>query len=264
MASSSTVVAASRNICVVSGLGNGSGTGAACALLWSQQLRYKIALVSRPRKDVVDLRDKIIKQGGEAEIFSVEQYDRVNIQRIFGTIRDRWPESRIRTAIWNTSQWSMIPFMDIKEEQIQASVQINIVAATAFAQEAITAFTDQAVDNGPKGGTLLVTGATSATRGASQFGAFAAGKHGLRALVHSVAREYGPQGVHAAFVIIDGTILTKRTAIMFGSKFGEGWMNDEQQRLSPESIARCYMYLHQQTPDAWTMEMDLRPAKEKF
>ncbi|KAM0789164.1 hypothetical protein ACM66B_000012 [Microbotryomycetes sp. NB124-2] len=261
---SSSVAAAARNICVVSGLGNGSGTGAACALLWAKQLKYKVALVSRPRQDVVDLRNKIVEQGGEAEIFSVEQYDRTNLRRTFEAIRSKWPDSRIRTAIWNTSQWSMIPFMDITEDQIQASVQINIVAATAFAQESVRAFTEPANDNGHEGGTLLVTGATSATRGASHFGAFAAGKHGLRALVQSIAREYGPEGVHAAFIVIDGTILTKRTAIMFGDKFGKGWMNDERQRLSPESIAKCYLYLHEQTPDAWTLEMDLRPAKEKF
>ncbi|KAK4057139.1 hypothetical protein OIO90_001634 [Microbotryomycetes sp. JL221] len=254
----------SRSICIVSGLGNAQGTGAACAWLWSQQLKYKIALVSRPRQDIVELRNAIVAKGGEAEIFSVDKYDHDCITSMFRQVRSKWPDARIRTTIWNTSQWSMIPFMDIKREQIEASVQINIVAATVFAQESIKAFTESSNDNGSEGGTLLVTGATSATRGASHFGAFAAGKHGLRALVQSIAREYGPKGVHAAFIVVDGTILTKRTRIMFGDKNGQGWMDDEKQRLSPDSIAKCYMYLHNQTPDAWTLEMDLRPAKEKF
>lgn len=34
----------------------------------------------------------------------------------------------------------MIPFMEIKESDIKLSVQINIVAATAFAQQAVGAF----------------------------------------------------------------------------------------------------------------------------
>ena len=50
-------------------------------------------------------------------------------------------------------------------------------------------------------GTLIMTGATSAWRGKEGFGAFAAGKHGLRALSQSVAREFGPRGVHMAFVV---------------------------------------------------------------
>lgn len=46
-----------------------------------------------------------------------------------------------------------------------------------------------------------MTGATSAWRGKESFGAFAAGKHGLRALSQSIAREFGPRGVHVAFVV---------------------------------------------------------------
>lgn len=90
-----------------------------------------------------------------------------------------------------------------------------------------------------------MTSATSAWRGSHSFGAFAAGKHGARALSQSIAREYGPKGVHVCCVIIDGTIITKRTKILFGARKGEGWMNDEGQRLSPDSIAKNYIWLHQ-------------------
>ena len=34
--------------------------------------------------------------------------------------------------------------------------------------------------------------------------------------------------------------------------------------LSPDSIAECYWQLHQQDATAWTLEMDMRPAVEKF
>lgn len=66
--------------------------------------------------------------------------------------------------------------------------------------------------------------------------------------------------------VIDGTIITKRTLKLFGARKGKesNWLHDEKQRLSPESIARAYLYLHLQSLDAWTLEMDLRPAKEKF
>lgn len=180
---------------------------------------------------------------------------------------------------------SRIPFLEISEKDITTSATINVVSATAFSQAAVRAFTAPGSES-EQGGTLIMTGATSATRGHMHFGAFAAGKHGLRALSQSIAREYGPQGVHVAFVVrpprsspafqpaltppgvqvIDGTILTRITARMFGSAEGKdpNWMQDERRRLSPDSIARAYLYLHQQTPDAWTLEMDLRPAKEKF
>jgi hypothetical protein len=37
-----------------------------------------------------------------------------------------------------------------------------------------------------------------------------------------------------------------------------GWLHDDMQALAPESIAKCYLFLHEQTPDCWTLEMDLR------
>lgn len=71
--------------------------------------------------------------------------------------------------------------MDITEHDISLSVTTNIVAATAFSQAAVKAFTAAGSEE-EKGGSLIMTGATSAWRGSKAFGAFAAGKHGLRAL----------------------------------------------------------------------------------
>ena len=90
--------------------------------------------------------------------------------------------------------------MDIKESDIQNSVNINIVAATAFAQCSVACFV-ASTPAGQEGGTLIMTGATSATRGAHSFGAFSAGKSGARALSQSIAREYGPKGVHVCYVV---------------------------------------------------------------
>ena len=62
------------------------------------------------------------------------------------------------------------------------------------------------VDDSPHPPTLIVTGATASLRGSAKFGAFAAGKFAVRALGQSLAREFGPQGVHVAHAIIDGVI----------------------------------------------------------
>lgn len=48
-------------------------------------------------------------------------------------------------------------------------------------------------------------------RGSPKFATFAAGKFAARALTQSLAREFGPQGVHVAHVIVDGVIDIPRT-----------------------------------------------------
>ena len=51
-------------------------------------------------------------------------------------------------------------------------------------------------------GSILFTGATASVRGKEGFSAFAGGKHALRALAESMARELGPQGIHVAHITV--------------------------------------------------------------
>ena len=107
------------------------------------------------------------------------------------------------------------------------------------------------------GGTIIFTGATASLRGSARFHNLAVGKFGLRALAQSMAREFGPQGIHVAHVIIDGQIRSDR----------EGYREDQRGQdavLHPEAIAANYLALHRQPRNAWTHELDLRPWVEKF
>lgn len=74
---------------------------------------------------------------------------------------------------------------------------MNVVAAFAFAREAILAFKEQDIEEG-KRGTLLFTGATASLRGNTTTSAFAAGKFGVRALAQSLAKEFGKENIHVS------------------------------------------------------------------
>ena len=106
-------------------------------------------------------------------------------------------------------------------------------------------------------GTILLTGATASLRGSARFSALAVGKFGLRALAQSMAREFGPQGIHVAHVIIDGQINTPSARERSPER-------EEHTMLSPDTIAETYWQLHIQDHTAWTLELDLRPAVEGF
>jgi len=55
-------------------------------------------------------------------------------------------------------------------------------------------------------GSMFFTGASGSLRGKANFAHFASSKAALRHLAQSLAREYGPHGVHVAHFIIDGII----------------------------------------------------------
>ena len=110
-------------------------------------------------------------------------------------------------------------------------------------------------------GTIIFTGASASLRGNSGFAAFSGGKHALRALAQSMAKEIGPKGVHVAHVIIDGLINNPATRELFPERFEQ---RGEDGILKPNEIAESYWQLHNQPRSAWTFELDLRPFKEQW
>jgi NAD(P)-dependent dehydrogenase (short-subunit alcohol dehydrogenase family) len=110
-------------------------------------------------------------------------------------------------------------------------------------------------------GTILFTGATASVRGGEGFAAFAGAKHALRALAQSMAREFGPLGIHVGHIVIDGAIdgaFTRANLPDAAARMADGDI------LDPAEIARNYVWLHRQGRSAWTHEVDVRPWREHW
>jgi len=110
-------------------------------------------------------------------------------------------------------------------------------------------------------GTILFTGATASLRGAAGYAAFAGGKHALRALAQSMARELGPKGIHVGHVVIDGPIENEATRELFPDSFAN---RPADGILQPDDIAEIYWHLHSQPRSAWTFESDVRTYAESW
>lgn len=110
------------------------------------------------------------------------------------------------------------------------------------------------LENG--GGKVIFSGATASVRGSARFSAFASAKFALRGLAQSLAREFGPRGIHVAHVIIDGLIDGGHAQSLFDVS--------KDQCISPEALANAYLNLINQPKSAWTHELDLRPYNGTF
>ncbi|MEE9303660.1 MAG: SDR family NAD(P)-dependent oxidoreductase [Thiotrichaceae bacterium] len=107
-----------------------------------------------------------------------------------------------------------------------------------------------------KSGTILVTGATASIKAGAGFSAFSSAKFALRGLTQSLAREYSPQGIHIAHILVDGAI--------WGWQAEHKFDRDQHDCLQPEAVAETYLHLINQHRSAWTHELDLRPDIESF
>jgi len=111
-------------------------------------------------------------------------------------------------------------------------------------------------------GSILFTGASASLRGSAGFSAFAGGKHALRALAQSMARELGPQGIHVGHIVVDGIIDNRNTEAVMPELFASKGPDDGV--IQPDDLAELYWQLHQQPRSAWTFELDARPYKETW
>ncbi len=115
-------------------------------------------------------------------------------------------------------------------------------------------------------GSIFFTGATASLRGGSGYAAFSSAKAGLRMVAQAMARELGPQNIHVAHLVIDAGVDTSFVRERIKAARGAEALAamPEDALMNPASIANAYWALHQQTRDAWTFELDLRPYGESW
>jgi len=106
-------------------------------------------------------------------------------------------------------------------------------------------------------GVVIFTGATAGTKPYARSAAFGPAKFALRGLGQVMARDLGPQGVHVAYVNVDGAI-----DMPFIHRLRPDLAQD--QMLDPAAIAETYWQVAHQDRSAWTQEIDVRPFRESF
>ena len=229
-------------------LGVGPGLGAAVARRFARE-GFGVALMARREESLALVREEIEGSGGDALSVAADATDPGSVASAFERVHAELGDPEV--FVYNAGAFRMGGILEIPPEDFDACFRANCAGAFYAAQQVLPAM----VERGR--GTVLLTGATAALRGSARFSALAVGKFGLRALAQSMAREFGPQGVHVAHVVIDGQIDTPRVREMSPDR-------EEDTMLSPEAIAEAYWRLHTQHRTAWTLELDLRPAVESF
>ncbi|KAF9653586.1 NAD(P)-binding protein [Thelephora ganbajun] len=257
-----------KAIAVIAGIGNGTGTRMNLSRVQSL-CGYRVALIARNPGHLRTLANEINVADGEAESFPIKNYGAADIQSAFSSISSRFPSSEIRVAIYNAGEGTFKKFFDVTDEDIERSTTTGIVGPFAFSRAVITAFKNNELsdplkhpnEGARKRGTLIFTGATAALRGNTFTSLFSVTKFALRSLSQSLSKEFGPENIHVAHSIIDGGVLTDRTRTM---RNDPQWETSGDVRLHPDSIAKAYKYLVEQDSSAFTWELDVRPAHEKW
>lgn len=237
---------------VVLGVGPTRGLGAAITRRFARE-GFRVTVMGRSEEKIAAALADLKAAGADAEAVIGDVTDEAAVRRVVASAERA--DAPLEAAIFNAGGNWPRPFRDMDAEFLESMWRVNALAGFFFAKAALDVMLPR------QRGVILFTGASGSLRGKAMFGGFAQAKAALRALAQTAAREFGPQGIHVAHVVVDGGI--------DGDRLNGFLPNLKDERgpdglLDPDAIAENYWTLFQQPRSAWTHELDVRPWVESW
>ena len=235
---------------LVLGVGPDQGLGVALCKKFAEE-GYKVFGCGRSEENMKAL-EKISTTNGSIQGLVADVTDPDDVKGIFKSLDDS--NTQLKSVIYNAGNNNAKPFLEMDLDFFQELWDVCAQGAFLISQEAIPRLLKG-------GGSLLFTGATASIRSRPPFTAFAAAKSAERSLAQGLSKEFGPQGIHVAHVIIDGIVDGDKVNLRF-PEFANS--KGEDGKLNIDSIADNFLMLHKQKKSTWSFELDLRPWSENW
>jgi NAD(P)-dependent dehydrogenase (short-subunit alcohol dehydrogenase family) len=233
-------------------VGAGDYIGSAIARRFARE-GYQLHLARRDGAKLEALVAEIEAEGGTATAYSVDARSEEAIIAFLDAANAAAP---LELVVFNIGANVNFSILETTERVFRKVWEMACYAGFLTGREAAR----HLLANG--GGSIFFTGATASMRGGSGYAAFASAKFGLRAVAQSMGRERGPQNIHVAHLVIDSAVDTAWVRERLAQRTGAP--PPDERLMDPNSIAEAYWQLHRQPRDAWTHELDLRPAGEPW
>ncbi len=217
---------------------------------------YTVCMGRRNGDQLEPIVEGIRASGGVAHAFSLDARSEERTQEVFAEIeRGIGP---LEVVVFNVGANVSFPVRETTSRVFRKVWEMACHAGFLTGREAARYMVPR------QKGSIFFTGATASLRGSSGYAAFASAKFGLRALAQSMARELGPENIHGAHLVIDSGVDTAWVRGMMEQRGIEPDQIPADRLMRPKSVGEAYWNLHQQSRDAWTFELDLRPFGESW
>jgi NAD(P)-dependent dehydrogenase (short-subunit alcohol dehydrogenase family) len=215
-----------------------------------------VAAGRRNAERLAPLVEEIQASGGRARGFALDAREEESVQSTFATIEREL--GVLEVVVFNPGANVSFPITETTSRVFRKVWEMACFGGFLVGREAARAMLPR------RRGSIFFTGATASLRGGKGYAAFASAKFGLRALAQSMARELGPENIHVAHLVIDAGVDTAFVRERIAAAGRDPSALPEDTLMNPASIGEAYWMLHQQTRDAWTFELDLRPHREPW
>ncbi|MEY2882811.1 MAG: hypothetical protein RL490_535, partial [Pseudomonadota bacterium] len=191
-------------------IGAGDATGGAIAAAFARTGLTAVP-VRRNADALAPLAARIAAEGGHCLPLGVDAREEDQMVALFDRVEAEI--GPVEVAVFNIGANSPMALVDETARRYRKIWELCALGGFLMAREAARRMAPR------RRGSILFTGATAAVRGGAGFAAFAGGKHALRALAQSCARELGPKGIHVGHVVVDGAIDTDFIRTQFPERY---------------------------------------------
>ncbi|HKL50430.1 MAG TPA: SDR family NAD(P)-dependent oxidoreductase [Wenzhouxiangellaceae bacterium] len=225
-------------------VGIGPGNGRALVERFHAE-GYRVAMLTRSR----DTLERYQQEFENAHGFECDAADAGSVATAFEAVREEL--GPVEVLVYNAGAGVWGGLGDVSADDFEATWRVNALGLFHCAGEVVGPMAEKGA------GAIIVIGAGAAWRGRAGTIAFAQAKAAQRSTAQSLARQYGPEGIHVGYVVIDGVIDTPRTRERMPDKPDEFF-------LDAGDIALTVLSMVAQPRSAWTFETDLRPWQEDW
>lgn len=231
-----------KPVCVVIGVGPGNGA----ALVGKFAMAgYRVAMLARSPGTLGELEAHFAGSSG----YVCDVTDLSALESTLATIeRDEGP---VEVLVYNAGKGLWGDAIDVSPQDFEASWRVNCLGGYAASRAVLPGMIARGV------GTIVFIGATASRRGAAKAVAFAAAKAAQRSMAESLARAFGPKGVHVALIVVDGIVAEPFMLERFKDKPRDFF-------VEPLDIAAMALMLVRQPRSTWSFELEARPFAEPW
>lgn len=206
-------------------IGAGPGIGRAVARRFAAE-GLPVALIARSEETLRDAAGALAPTGVPVAAFTADAADRDGLDAALDKAVGEHGVPDV--VVYNAALIRPDALGELSVREHMDAWAVNVVGAANAAARLVPAMAARG------GGTFLITGGMPEPK--PEYVSLSLGKAGVRTLVALLDRQYGPSGLHAASVTIDGPVAP-------GTDF------------DPDVIAEHYWRLHRQPRDEWQQEI---------
>ncbi|EME40874.1 hypothetical protein DOTSEDRAFT_74433 [Dothistroma septosporum NZE10] len=188
--------------------GSGPGIGRNVAALFAERGFSQIVLLSRNTDRLKEDADFVKSKASSAEVINVkiDLSSSDSVRKALEEVDDRLGNAPVEAVLYNAARVGKSEILKFPAEDLKQDLQITVVSLYITAQWALPKLLDTSKNSSYHTPAFLVTSGGLYKNPFPNLFSLSAGKAGQYNLVHSMHKEFQPQGVHCALIVVEGFV----------------------------------------------------------